>query len=181
MTIQWGMDLGMVGRVGSKAIAVDNSQPSVTPGQVLTPTFYSSHIGHDYTDYTCRPSIWMMMVAFLLNLITFIVRMVWLKQMPRPVWSIKGYACFHDFHPSPPRNLKALHSAASYRERGIVTDSLLSVPVETFIMPCHLQCQRPSHHQTINLQHGKSQFHQPTVLQPNPRSDPGLYPSTRLY
>ncbi len=39
-----------------------------------------------------RPAIFLMMIAFLLNFVTFILRISWLKFFPRPQWTMKKCA-----------------------------------------------------------------------------------------
>ena len=44
------------------------------------------------------PAVWMKMTAFLLTLFAYIVRLAYLRRLPRPLWTVKGYVSSQSTH-----------------------------------------------------------------------------------
>ncbi|ORY33517.1 hypothetical protein BCR39DRAFT_304912 [Naematelia encephala] len=66
--IAFALDVAQTPRFTSHATTARGVRPSVKPG----------------------PAVWLLLVAFLINLVVFCARVLWLRYMPRPEWSIKS-------------------------------------------------------------------------------------------
>jgi len=83
------------------------------------------------------PAVWMMLTAFLLTLLTYFVWLVYLRRMPRPLWTVKGYVAellpcscpaFACLHPVSHVSLRR-HQPHPRRPASLSNEPRLIVPV----------------------------------------------------